>query len=174
MNNRPNIWLQQGGQVSQPSVPTFAPNYGMFPAPTQPFNWNQPVLNSQQNVQQPVTQNSNMNATGSNWRFVNNPDEVLPAEVPMNGAFGVFVANDLSHIYLKYWNKQGGIDTAVYSFEKPEPEISVKEVRETFPEFNQIMTRLDDLFALLSNPQPTSTSEIPKKATQRKETKENV
>lgn len=153
VNNQPNMWIQASQQPNQqlpPQPPGFAPNFGVFP-PQGP-NWNQPVAP----MQPPQQPNSSNQMAGSNWRFVNSPDEVLPVEVPMNGAIGIFVNNNLSEIYLKRWNKQGGIDTITYHIEQPEPTITITEQRETFPEFTQIMTRMDEMMDLLSSINQTS------------------
>lgn len=156
MPNQPNIWVQQPPQMPQPS--TFTPN------------WNQPVIPP--SLQQ---QPQNPNAVGMNWRFVNSPDEVLPAEIPMNGAIGVFVASDLSAVYLKQWNRQGGIDTVVYQVQKPELPVDITKQRETSPEFQQIMVRMDEMMDLLDTmrqPQPSSNTSA-KKTSQKKEVETN-
>ena len=161
MDNQTGLWAQQRGiPVQQPFIPN---NYGMGSpqtqvTPTMPWNTPimQPSLPNQPNV---------INSGGTNWRFVNGPDDVLPVEIPMNGAIGVFVDNNLSYVYLKKWNKQGGIDTDVYALVPKEPIINVEKEREVSPEFTQIMSRMDEIMEILQ-PQSSgnsSTKKIPKK-----------
>lgn len=50
---------------------------------------------------------------------VNTENDIAPNEVPMDGSIALFLANDLTCIFAKAWNSQGGIDTVRFVPEKP-------------------------------------------------------
>ena len=51
--------------------------------------------------------------------IITDPNEIKPAEVPMNGGIGMFVKEDLSSVYIKQWGSDGTIHTIKYT-----PELS--------------------------------------------------
>lgn len=40
-------------------------------------------------------------------RFINDPNEIMPRDVPMDGRITLFPTKDLNAIYLKYWTPEG-------------------------------------------------------------------
>lgn len=55
-------------------------------------------------------------------RPVDNPAEIRPNEVPMDGSASFFPTNDGKYIYVKCWNSNGEIITAKYVRDNtPEP-----------------------------------------------------
>lgn len=47
-------------------------------------------------------------------RVVNNPADITPSEIPMDGRVSLFLSSDNSYIIAKQWNQNGLIDTAIY------------------------------------------------------------
>lgn len=105
-------------------------------------NWNQP----QPNLNQP---NRPSMIPG---RIIQNPQEITPEEVPMNGTVSLFPANDYSYIVAKQWNQNGLIDTVRFVPEKPVVAESAPSA-EPDPFKQEVISRLDKLESLLK-PQP--------------------
>lgn len=99
-------------------------------------------------------------ATGLSGKTVNNPQEILPQDVPMNGFTSYFPKADGSEIYAKCWNSNGTIDTRTYIL-KP-----LEESAPTEPDImSQILSRLEAI--------ERKVSYKPKYQNQRKEVKPN-
>lgn len=47
-------------------------------------------------------------------RFINQIEEVMPREVPMDGRVAIFPSQSLEEIYLKAWDRNGSIKTFRY------------------------------------------------------------
>lgn len=81
--------------------------------------------------------NVNVPFTG---RFVENPKEIMPNEVPMDGRIGIFPSRDLSTITVKAWNANGTIMNVRYILDP-------SQVQETAPDPQQetrdILARLE-------------------------------
>lgn len=52
--------------------------------------------------------------SGLNGRFVNDFNEVVASEVPMDGRYSVFAKADMSEIQARAWNSNGTIDTVTF------------------------------------------------------------
>ncbi len=87
-------------------------------------------------------------------RIINDPSEITPDEVPMNGSLSVFPLQDLSCILAKAWTDQG-IKTVCYV-----PEKQLIQQRQTGPtqviipqDFqNNVFQRLEAIEQALSKP----------------------
>lgn len=85
-------------------------------------------------------------------KMVVKEDEITPREVPMDGTIGFFPSQDLSCIYAKAWNKQGGITTVRYVPEQPQTQASTGMTIEEH--LNKLDERFDKLEKMLSNRKP--------------------
>lgn len=95
--------------MPQPWPPTFYPNSG-FPTWTP----QSPVMNAPSTPVQQQTQVQAQQSNGFVGRCVNDPMEILPNEVPMDGRIAIFPANDLSAVFIKGWNANGNMMTVRY------------------------------------------------------------
>lgn len=95
-----------------------------------------------------------------NGRIVKSVEEIVPNEVPMNGSVGIFPMADMSSIFVKGWNQDGTISTAIF---KP---VTTEEVEEK-PSVTlfDIMDQLSDIQDLLKAEKPATTK---KPATRKK------
>lgn len=162
-NGTMNIW------ASQPTNWMMPQNAG-FGNPPPVMNWNQPVIPMQPS--QPA-QPQPQNPVTINCRVINNIEEIKPNEINGNGIYSFFIMDDLSKIYAKRWNKDGGIDNLVFNLDIPEPPITVTEERKTLPEFNQIMERIEDMYALINSRMPAQPGQNSKKTSTKKEDLDN-
>ena len=89
-----------------------------YPSPNQYPSFQQsgyyPQYLQPQQMSQPV-----MRPSGLSGRMVNNPSEITPQEVTMDGTVSLFPQADYSCIYAKAWNPDGTIRTVRYV---PEPQ----------------------------------------------------
>lgn len=76
--------------------------------------------------------NVNVPFTG---RFVENPKEIMPNEVPMDGRLGIFPSRDLSTITVKAWNANGTImnvryilDPSQVQDDAPDPQKETRDI----------------------------------------------
>ena len=69
-------------------------------------------------------------------KVVNDPNQITPNEVPMNGSPGFFPTPDYSAIYLKAWNSNGSINTIKFV-----PEVQNAESKED--PLKEVLERLD-------------------------------
>lgn len=53
-------------------------------------------------------------------RIINNPNEIRPNEVPMDGTPSVFLLNDASGVLVKWWTADGQLHTQVFTPQMPE------------------------------------------------------
>lgn len=84
------------------------------PQPQQPYQM--PMPQPPQPPREPIPQPPKTpQITG---RYVNNPNEIVAQEVPMDGSVGIFPQMDFSCIYAKAWNSDGTIQTVKFV---PEP-----------------------------------------------------
>lgn len=105
-------------------------SYGGIPGSAPYYNMNLPSQNNgvvaTQQIQNPVSplqQFSNYNQPQIKRvpaRIINDPKEIMPNEVPMDGSVSLFPTADYSCVYAKAWNANGMIDTVKYVPEKPE------------------------------------------------------
>lgn len=87
----------------------YLPNQQMQP---QQIN---PQIQPQVQTQQQQVQNNSLYG-----RVINNPQEILAKEVPMDGSIGYFPTQDQKCIFAKAWTSDGRIETAVYKLVETE------------------------------------------------------
>lgn len=99
--------------------------------------------------QQPTFQTPHLSG-----RYISQPNEITANEVPMDGTVGFFPTQDQQFIYAKAWNADGKIETGIYKLvtDLQEPENQNVNILES------IQQRLDNIEALLSQPQKTTSS----------------
>lgn len=90
-------------------------------------------------------------------RVVNNPADITPSEIPMDGRVSLFLSSDNSYIIAKQWNQNGLIDTAIYR-----PEIQNQQTDEEAVPFKQEvldrLSRIESFFETLTDPTTTETA----------------
>lgn len=85
----------------------------MQPSVTPPPQY-QPIQN--QRPQMPQTELSPQSRPVTlGGRIINDPAEIMPSEIPMDGTPTLFLSQDYSKIYVKAWSADGTIKTFVYS-----------------------------------------------------------
>lgn len=127
-------------------------------------NQNNGMVTAQQ-IQPPVSplqQFSNYNQTSVKRvpaRIINDPKEIMPNEVPMDGSVSLFPTADYSCVYAKAWNANGMIDTVKYVPEKPEtqPTVQSQDV------LTAILARLDNIERTLNKRNKPYNKPVPKK-----------
>lgn len=92
-------------------------------------------------------------------RIINDPKEIMPNEVPMDGSVSLFPTADYSCVYAKAWNANGMIDTVKYVPEKPEtqPTVQSQDV------LTAILARLDNIERTLNKRNKPYNKPVPKK-----------
>lgn len=124
-----NNWQFQGyGQPTQ--------NQGVGGPPTQqpyPSNNFQPIPQPQPMIQPaPFV-----------GRFIENLQEIVPNEVPMDGRPALFPAKSLEEIYLKMWNANGEMKTFRYVLDQSQNFNAPPPPKDDFQ--SEIMKRLESL-----------------------------
>lgn len=143
-------------------------NYGGIPGPS-PYNMNftnqnNGVVTAQQ-TQPPVSplqQFSNYNQLQIKRvpaRIINDPKEIMPNEVPMDGSVSLFPTADYSCVYAKAWNANGMIDTVKYVPEKPE----TQNTPQSQDVLSAILARLDNIERTLNKRNKPYNKPVPKK-----------
>ena len=119
------------GSIAQPRY-TYPTNYNMM-NPSQAVNSFQPNYTAQ-------PQQSSIFG-----RIVNDENEIMPNEVPMDGTIGIFPKSDGSEVIVKSWTQNGTISTVKYVpvVEGETPQVS----NDPYPE---IIDRLDRIEKQLS------------------------
>lgn len=122
-NNNPFFqnWATGPNQFQQST-----PNYGMMQRSSNAGNFGQPQS------RQPVLCG----------RIVNDPNEIVAREVPMDG-IGMFPTADGNCIYVKTWTNNGTIQTDCYLLNRPDQQPAGPS------EFDQVMNRLTKLEEML-------------------------
>ena len=143
-------------------------NYSGIPSPSlynmNLTNQNNGMVTAQQ-IQPPVSplqQFSNYNQLSVKRvpaRIINDPKEIMPNEVPMDGSVSLFPTADYSCVYAKAWNANGMIDTVKYVPEKPEtqPTVQSQDV------LTAILARLDNIERTLNKRNKPYNKPVPKK-----------
>lgn len=85
-------------------------------------------------------------------RFINQIEDVMPKEVPMDGRPAIFPTQSLNEIYLKAWDRYGTIKTFRYILD-PDQNLNVPPPQQGADMQSQILSRLDDLEKKLSEGQ---------------------
>lgn len=99
----------------------YNPYFGQINPYTQPIQPSvtpppqyQPIQN--QRPQMPQTELSPQSRPVTlGGRIINDPAEIMPSEIPMDGTPTLFLSQDYSKIYVKAWSADGTIKTFVYS-----------------------------------------------------------
>ncbi len=143
-------------------------NYGGIPGPS-PYNMNLTNQNNgvvtAQQIQPPVSplqQFSNYNQPSVKRvpaRIINDPKEIMPNEVPMDGSVSLFPTADYSCVYAKAWNANGMIDTVKYVPEKPE----TQNTPQSQDVLSAILARLDNIERTLNKRNKPYNKPVPKK-----------
>lgn len=143
-------------------------NYGGIPGPS-PYNMNLANQNNgvvtAQQTQPPVSplqQFSNYNQPQIKRvpaRIINDPKEIMPNEVPMDGSVSLFPTADYSCVYAKAWNANGMIDTVKYIPEKPE----THNTPQSQDVLSAILARLDNIERTLNKRNKPYNKPVPKK-----------
>lgn len=80
--------------------------------------------------------------------IISDPNEIKPADIPMDGGFGMFMNKDLSAIYIKQWQSDGKIYTKTFVEtieETPEEPVNTSVPSEEF------MDQIDERFQKIEN-----------------------
>lgn len=104
-----------------------------------PNNWNRPYTYQYSGMQQ-----SSPSFPG---RTINNPNEIRPNEVPLDGSASLFPMNDWSCIYLKAWGADGNIQTVRFIPEK----LEVVAEQQGPSNFDLVMERLDNIEKMIQS-----------------------
>lgn len=90
-------------------------------------------------------------------RFINQIEEVMPREVPMDGRVAIFPSQSLEEIYLKAWDRNGSIKTFRYILD-PMQSLNAPNQAQDSNMGSMILERLDQLEQKLSdtNPKPAN------------------
>lgn len=108
-----------------------------YPSPQIPYAT--PYAFSQQNSQRPSfsafaqqqnQQNNMINPDLIPCKFVDNPEKIMPADVPSTGDPAFFVTRDFQTIFGKAVNSSGLIDTLVYKIAHKESPDELQKVRD--------------------------------------------
>lgn len=125
---------------------------------TSPGNWQNYMSSPQQTYatqQYPIGQQSSVyGQNGGNFgmqqpdppfvgRYINQIEDVMPREVPMDGRAAIFPTQSLEEIYLKAWDRNGTIKTFRYILD-PTQNLNAPVAQE--PDMgSRILERLDQL-----------------------------
>ena len=112
---------------------------------TQPYQNQIGGMNTYQNFMPPnqhYNNYQNYNYSNLSGRFVNNPNDIRPNEISMDGNVSLFPMSDGSCIYAKSWNTDGSIQTMRFIPEAPQTAVP--------SEFSQLMNKLDGIEQMLS------------------------
>ena len=90
-------------------------------------------------------------------RFINQIEEVMPREVPMDGRIAIFPTPNLEEIYLKAWDRYGSIKTFRYILD-PNQTFNAPPMQQGPDMSSQILQRLDELEKKLGDSQNKPTN----------------
>lgn len=117
-----------------------------------PSNYNPPPPTPPQNAGRQLSRYMPQSDTPPSviaGRMIENPNDITPDEVPMNGSLSVFPMSDLSCIYAKGWTDKG-IATVRYVPEKQIIEQRAPNLPSDFQ--NEIFRRLEAIERALTAP----------------------
>lgn len=114
----------------------------------------QPAYGVQNNIASPQTPRPSLPG-----RPVNDINEVMASEVPMDGSSSIFPLQNGSRIYVKSWNSDGTIKTLTYVQEE---QSVTKSESESVSISDLINRRFDSLEELLIDPK-TNVTEVKRK-----------
>lgn len=151
-----NPWMFFGGNNVQRSGGQQNTNPWMIPAQSNP----QGNVQSVENQNGGNVQNTPDNSDTANTKvtvpcgIIVEESDIKPADVPMNGGFGMFMKKDLSAIYIKQWQSDGKIYTKMYKEvieEVPITESNELTTQEILEKTNARFERVEDTLSMLSN-----------------------
>lgn len=107
-------------------------------------------------------------------KFVDNPDSIMPIDVPTNGDPACFIKSDFSEVYLRAVNSRGTIDNVSYQpVRQQSPEDAQKAKDQRFRD--QVFERLSTIENLLSSLIPnTKNQKTPKNVKSAKQEEEVI
>lgn len=109
----------------------------------------------QEQSQQPAQEPSKTNTVPCG--IISSESDITPADVPMNGGFGMFMQKDLSAIYIKQWQSDGKIYTKKYIEDFSEsPAESVDPVNARFERIEDTLTKVVDMLTGMNIPKTSS------------------
>lgn len=120
----------------------------MQPSVTAPPQY-QPIQNQRSQMSQTELSPQSRPVT-LGGRIINDPAEIMPSEIPMDGTPTLFLSKDYSKIYVKTWSADGTIKTFVYS---PIEQSRVEEPKTDSTENNMyamFMDRFDKLEQMIN------------------------
>lgn len=91
-------------------------------------------------------------------RFINQIEEVMPKEVPMDGRIAIFPTQSLDMIYIKAWDKFGSIKTFRYVLD-PTQNLNAPPQPQEPDMQSQILERLEQLEKQLGEAQSKNPSQ---------------
>lgn len=109
-------------------------------------------------------------------KIIDNPDHIMPIDIPTNGDPACFIMQDFSAIYLRAVNSRGTIDNVSYQPVKQQtPEDIQKAQDQQFRDavFNRL-TAIEDLLTSLIPVKGTKAGRTPKATKQDEEVTENA
>lgn len=145
-----------------PVYPTYFPqmNNGYNQQMQNPYQQRMDFLQSyQQTLQQPVQQMQQMQIPVSlNGKIVPSVEVITANDVPMDGSVAVFPKQDMSEIYVKFWENNGTIRTIVFkplleqntsnlsqTEEKPKFDLSEASTTAFMERFDSLEKQINDL-----------------------------
>lgn len=146
--------------------------------PYQPYN---PIVANQQARLQQMEQQYNQmiqpqayqpqtQPYGINGRIIDDVTQITASEIPMDGSVAIFPKKDLSEVYMKQWNANGGIQTLKFvpfiekannstiETEKTQFALSDDVTRAFMERLDSIENKIDGIMGV-----PKGTSTTPKK-----------
>lgn len=154
------IEVQQNGQQpnSQPpnwNIPVFNPMMAWMTNPYMMY-WGQRFGNPQGVQNEQPVQNNNQNPNPQKLVIpcgvVNDQNEILPADIPMDKGFGMFLRKDLKEIYIKQWGQDGRINTKKYVEEIQEVPVSTElSAQDVLNQTNERFTMIEKAIISLTN-----------------------
>ena len=93
--------------------PMFMPPYG-DPYSQQMMQLQQQYQQMQNQMMNTPNQPQNEKPVTFSGRMINDPAEIMPSEIPMDGTPSIFLAKDYSKVFVKAWSADGTIKTVVF------------------------------------------------------------
>lgn len=122
----------------------YAPPQGMGRGNQQPGMGDANYTSVRPAVQQP-------RATYIPGRMIQQEEEIIPSEVPMNGDYATFISQDMKRIYMKTWGKDGLIHTEVFENVTDRMNSGMNQ-QPQMDALAAIMARLDEIEKCLKRP----------------------
>lgn len=93
---------------------TMPMNSGYTPPISNPYQQRMDFLQGYQQSLQPTQPTQQIQNIGINGKIVPNVESITANDVPMDGSVAVFPKQDMSEIYVKFWENNGTIRTIVF------------------------------------------------------------